>query len=102
MSKVFGGRFVGFGVGSRQEPRPSEVVDMDEQRGRVLTDEDIKTEWRRGASRSPQLLADPDAKDADTDTTDADTTDTTDSDTTDTTDTTDSDTTDSDSDSTDS
>jgi hypothetical protein len=103
MSKVFGGRLVAFAVGSGEEPRPSEVVDMDEQRGQVLTDEDIKTEWRRtGASRSPKLLADPDAKDADTDTTDADTTDTTDSDTTDTTDTTDSDTTDSDSDSTDS
>jgi hypothetical protein len=62
----------------------------------VLTDEDIKTEWRRGgASRSPQLLADPDAKDADGQ--DSDSTDS-DSDTTDS----DSDSTDSDSDSTDS
>jgi hypothetical protein len=68
---------------------------MEEQRGtRVLVDEDIKTEWRRtGAPLSPQLLADPDGKDADGQDSDSTDTDTTDSDSTDT-DTTDSDTTD--------
>lgn len=68
---------------------------MDEQRTPVLTDEDIKTEWRRsGAASSTTALADPDTKDVDAE--DADSTDTTDSDSTD------SDSTDSDSDSTDS
>jgi hypothetical protein len=67
---------------------------MDDQREtQVLTDEDIKTEWRRsGVARPATALADPDTKDADgqdSDTTDSDTTDS------------DSDSTDSDSDSTD-
>lgn len=66
---------------------------MDERDTQVLSDEDIKTEWRRsGAPGTATALADPDSTD----------TDGTDSDSTDTTDTTDTDSKDSDSDSTDS
>ena len=67
---------------------------MEEHDTQVLRDEHIKTEWQRsGTPRTTQLLADPDAQDAD-----GDDTDTTDGDSKDT----DTDTTDSDSDSTDS
>ena len=50
----------------------------------VLTDEEIKTTWAKGATEAPTMQTDPDSADPDTkdaDGTDGDSTDTTDGDT---------------------
>ena len=56
----------------------------EERNPQILSDEDIKTEWRRSAAPgSATALADPDTRDADgqdSDTSDSDTTDSTDTD----------------------